>query len=203
MTAMSRDALAIVAAVDRVSAQLGRLAEALTTPVVRPEVATDDAPTTPDDGARVHCPDCPDAPALQLHHIADHIVRHHTGEHQDPAADEEQVQRWARREPLLVLLTRLQRGRTLTEGEAAALRQQVETEMRDADTARAVASGNKRHVQVMYGELTEAQAAIERVRAVVTGKAQPTAAGISDHDIGQYDMAVAVLAALDGTEQTT
>lgn len=71
------------------------------------------------------------------------------------AADEDQTLKWARRESLLVLLTRLQRGRTLTAEEAGTLRQHVETEIREADTARSVAAGNKRHVQVMYGELEQ------------------------------------------------
>lgn len=85
---------------------------------------------------------------------------------QAPAADEDQTLRWTRREALLVLLTRLQRGRALTADEAGTLRHHVETEIREADTARSVAAGNKRHVQVMYAELTAAQAAIERVRAL-------------------------------------
>lgn len=72
-----------------------------------------------------------------------------------PTADEEKTLRWTRRESLLVLLTRLQRGRALTEEEAATLRHHVETEIREADTARSVAAGNKRHVQVMYEELNK------------------------------------------------
>jgi hypothetical protein len=44
--------------------------------------------------------------------------------------------RWARRESLLVLLTRVQHGRTLTDDEARTLRHHVETEMREAETAR-------------------------------------------------------------------
>ncbi|MFD3310087.1 hypothetical protein [Streptomyces sp. NPDC058694] len=51
-------------------------------------------------------------------------------------ADEEQTLRWTRRESLLVLLTRLQRGRTLSEQEAGTLRHHVETEIREADYAR-------------------------------------------------------------------
>lgn len=55
-------------------------------------------------------------------------------------ADEAQALRWARRESLLVLLTRLQRGRPLTEAEAGTLRHHVETEISDADDARRHAS---------------------------------------------------------------
>ncbi|NUP42350.1 MAG: hypothetical protein HOY76_36295 [Streptomyces sp.] len=107
---------------------------------------------------------------------------------QATAADEEQAQRWSRREPLLVLLTRLQRGRTLTEDEARTLREHVETEMREAETARAVAAGNLRHVKTLIPELEQAQAAIERVRH-------------GAHLCG--DCQINVAAALDGTEQPT
>ena len=58
-------------------------------------------------------------------------------------------------------------------------------------------------VAEVRAELEQAQAAIKQVRGLVTGRAQTTAAGISDHAIGQYDMAVELLAALDGTEPTT
>ncbi|RSN13765.1 hypothetical protein DMH25_08225 [Streptomyces sp. WAC 01325] len=44
--------------------------------------------------------------------------------------------RFLRREALLVLLTRLQRGRALTDAEANTLRHHVETEIREADAAR-------------------------------------------------------------------
>lgn len=214
-----------------------------------------------------------------------------------PAAEED-AQRTARRASMVNLLARAERM-ALSPTDAGRLREHVETEIRDADTARSVAAGNKCHVQVMYGELEqertssaglvgkvrelrvqletadqtraeaqrdrdqhaavlnevlaafvhkvegyrvprrsaevdvatlekwrsviaptverpwwvdvaeiraelkEEQGAIERVRHLVTGAAQTTAAGISDHDIGRYDMAVAVLAALDGTEQPT
>lgn len=77
---------------------------------------------------------------------------------QAPSADEEQTLKWARRESLLVLITRLQRGRTLTEEEAGTLRHHIETEIRDADTARAVAAGNKRHVQTLVPALQRAEA---------------------------------------------
>ncbi|MFF1282185.1 hypothetical protein [Streptomyces sp. NPDC058299] len=56
-----------------------------------------------------------------------------------PAADEEQLLRWARRESLLVLVTRVQHGRTLTADEARILRQHVETEMREAEITQAKA----------------------------------------------------------------
>lgn len=80
---------------------------------------------------------------------------------QQARADEEQTLRWTRRESLLVLLTRLQRGRPVTAAEADTLRQHVETEISEADTARSVAAGNKQHVQVMYAELESHRAAHE------------------------------------------
>ncbi|MFJ9374407.1 hypothetical protein [Streptomyces sp. NPDC101455] len=75
------------------------------------------------------------------------------------AADEQQTLRLLRRESLLVILSRLQRGRPVTAPEADTLRLHVETEIREADTARTVAAGNKRHVQVMYEELEAEQKA--------------------------------------------
>lgn len=52
-------------------------------------------------------------------------------------------------------------------------------------------------------ELEQAQAAIERVRRLVVQTAQAAHVGTDDHTIGRYDMAVAVLEALDGAEQPT
>ncbi|NUT38866.1 MAG: hypothetical protein HOV86_02665 [Thermoactinospora sp.] len=104
-------------------------------------------------------------------------------------AAEEEGRRANRRDSLLNLLARLQRG-GMTAEEKVALRQHVEAEMREADTARSVAAGNKRHVQIMYAELTAAQAAIKRVRTLLAGRW-----GSVDPD--------KVRAALDGTEQPT
>lgn len=118
------------------------------------------------------------------------------------AADEEQSLRLLRRESLLVLLTRLQRGRTLSEEEAGTLRHHVETEIREADTAREVARSNRRHVQHLAGEIDrltaeveQAQAAIERVRNYL---AELEGAGWS-----QATIARRIRAAIDGTEQPT
>ncbi|MFJ9754949.1 hypothetical protein [Streptomyces sp. NPDC101149] len=163
-------------------------------------------------------------------------------------ADDDQALRWARREPLLVLLARLQRGRILSEDEARTLRQHVEAEMDEADTARKRAEQAEQRLgrirdmadawerclpatirtataaeavrlaavgddhPVMFGmqpdtelrvELEQARAAIERVRAIVAGIAHPTSAGIRDYDVGRYEMAAAVVAALVVTEQPT
>ncbi|MFF7561936.1 hypothetical protein ACFZB4_18435 [Streptomyces pseudovenezuelae] len=105
-------------------------------------------------------------------------------------ADEEQTLRLLRREGLLVLLSRLQRGRPVTEAEANTLRQHVETEIREADTARQY----ERSAWEATAHVLELKAAIERVRAVAD----------------QWDNALApaksqysgpVRAALEGAEQ--
>lgn len=85
---------------------------------------------------------------------------------QVPAADENQALRWSRRESLLVLLTRLQRGRALTEGEAATLRQHVETEMREADTARTEALRLTRTDRTLRGHLDQARADLDRAKEI-------------------------------------
>jgi len=118
------------------------------------------------------------------------------------AADEDETIRWSRRESLGILLSRADRS-VLSPAEGRMIRKHVEHEMREADTARAVARSNLRHVKAIVPELEQAQAAIERVRHLVTGAAKTTAAGLSDHHIGRYDLAVEVLAALDGTAQPT
>lgn len=82
-------------------------------------------------------------------------------------AAEEEARRANRRDSLYNLLARLQRG-GMTAEEKVALRQHVEAEMRDADTARSVAAGNKRHVQLIVPDLERAQAAIARVRALAS-----------------------------------
>lgn len=102
-------------------------------------------------------------------------------------ADSEEGRVDARRTALQLLLARLERGAMLAD-EKALLRQHVEVEIREADTARSVAAGNKRHVQVMYAELTAAQAAIKRVRVLLAGR------------WGSVDPEL-VRAALDATEQ--
>lgn len=69
-----------------------------------------------------------------------------------------EAQRTARRRDcVLNLLARLDSHWTLSSEERALLRQHVEAEIRGHDTARAVAAGNKRHVQMMYVDLREAQ----------------------------------------------
>jgi hypothetical protein len=127
-----------------------------------------------------------------------------------PDADAEQLARWARREALLVLVTRVQHGRTLTDDEARTLREHVETEMREAEAARATIERMKRTNRMVNGGAREsreraarAAAAVERVRAVRDGITE-LARGA---DGGAADAFGVVLhrltAALDGTEEPT
>src|SRR5690606_14123126 len=85
------------------------------------------------------------------------------------AADaDEDAQRTTRRQSVRIILDRASRGVILRSDEAALLRQHVDAEQRDADTARQVAAGNLRHVRMLYADLQAAQAAIKRVRALRT-----------------------------------
>ncbi|MGW4300391.1 hypothetical protein ACWEHT_11500 [Streptomyces sp. NPDC004646] len=88
-------------------------------------------------------------------------------------AGKEDMERAARRGGLHGLLARLDRNTALTREESDRLRDLVNTEIREASTAREVARGNLRHVRVLVpeidrltNELEQAQAAIERVRAL-------------------------------------
>ncbi|MEV8042426.1 hypothetical protein AB0P02_01095 [Streptomyces griseoluteus] len=84
-----------------------------------------------------------------------------------PAADED-AERTARRASTRNLLARLERSLYgPIAHEVALLRQHVEAEIREANTAREVARGNLRHVQVLIPELEQAQAAIARVRGLL------------------------------------
>ncbi|MFF1483108.1 hypothetical protein ACIGZH_01805 [Streptomyces sp. NPDC058319] len=124
-------------------------------------------------------PDISPAAREALGALVDVAVRQMTG---DPAADD--TVRFLRRESLLVLLTRLQRGRPLSEEEAGTLRHHVETEIREANTARA--------------DLEQAQAAIERVRAVARDWGPTTLPHSEAHRL-----LTDLTAALDLTEQPT
>ncbi|MCI3153207.1 hypothetical protein ELQ39_15850 [Streptomyces sp. GB4-14] len=79
-------------------------------------------------------------------------------------ADDEEQQRTERRARLHNLLARADRGH-LTPGEVAALRELVDAETREADTARAVAHGNLRHVQMLYADLQDAHRRAEQAKA--------------------------------------
>ncbi|MEU9597170.1 hypothetical protein AB0E06_10195 [Streptomyces sp. NPDC048109] len=154
-TTPSRDARAVVAAVDRLTTQVKRLADAQSTPVaiIRDGVTTPlDAPTTTtDDGPCAQHPDAPtigglcggctqypadfparETPSMRLGRVSvEASIRDHF-----PAADED-AQRATRREQLHNLLARLDHGGLLSPGDCTRLRVLVDTEVRAADTARA------------------------------------------------------------------
>lgn len=83
---------------------------------------------------------------------------------EDQAAEE--PRRTARRASIHERLNQLAHRGILAASAAELLRNQVEAEMREADTARAVAAGNLRHVRILIPELEQAQAAVGRVRAL-------------------------------------
>jgi hypothetical protein len=68
------------------------------------------------------------------------------------AADEDAL-RATRRESARIILDRATRGIALRSDESALLRQHFDAETREHDTARAVAAGNKRHVQTIVPEI--------------------------------------------------
>lgn len=82
------------------------------------------------------------------------------------ATDADEVLRRDRRDAINVLLECLTApGRGgLTNPEADRLRQYIEAEMSEADTARTVALGNLRHVRTIIPEMEAQKAAIDRVR---------------------------------------
>jgi len=244
----SPDARAVVRALDALTTQARRVADAAETIALNTSTATQTPPTTTaDDGPRCVCGDpieqtgdpaywihspgsdtpCLDArPALPARKVAHHIPAeaYAAWTEQAPAADED-AQRTTRRDSIRNLLDRAHRG-TLTFPEADLLRQHVETEIRDADTVRAVARGNLRHFRTIAaeleqaqaasrglagkireqrefldrvrGELAEAQAAIARVRAECAAMERDMQ---GSEDDGMRTAVVRVLAALDGTEQ--
>ncbi|MGW0869923.1 hypothetical protein ACWD3Z_05455 [Streptomyces sp. NPDC002740] len=121
-----------------------------------------------------------------------------------PAADgqtDEDARRTARRSNIRERLGQLGRRGILGASAAELLRDQVEAEMREADTARAVAAGNLRHVKILVPELEQAQAAIARVRAVGP-ELEYAATGIGLAEPAREAMRDAsrrIRAALDGT----
>ncbi|WP_330236129.1 hypothetical protein [Streptomyces sp. NBC_00566] len=192
----SPDLRAVVRAIDALTTQVKRVADAQATPVavIRDGVTTPlDAPTT--------------TAVVDAYALADGTE---AGFRAALAATDEDTLRLLRREGLLVLLTRLQRGRTLTEDEAGTLRHHVEAEIREANTARAVARGNLAHVRRIVPEidrltteLAEAQAATERVRKALDDRPPILNAegqGITDYETGWRDHEQMVRHALERTE---
>lgn len=148
-----------------------------------PATEADDAPTTANDDASAACRimetrtcptsyagECGDRPCARF-------------ESDDPApwtdqapADDEEALRTARRDQLGLLLSRAGRG-VLTPDEATLLRQHVETEMRDADTARARAEQAEDLLHVAHetsnrseAERAAAVAELERMRGLLTAE---------------------------------
>ncbi|MEU8537544.1 hypothetical protein [Streptomyces parvulus] len=184
--ALSADARAVREAIDRLTTQVKRLADGpspgtdgVSKPVVvahgNPDMSPaarealealaavavqqmTDAPTTVDDGPLCeHEGPHPDFTCGEVDAALPYFrVRWEEERAQQAPAADEDAQRAARRDSLRNLLARLERTQ-LHATEIYLLRQHAEAEMREVDTARAVAAGNKRHVQLLYAELQEAQ----------------------------------------------
>ncbi|MGM9380315.1 hypothetical protein [Streptomyces antibioticus] len=213
MSAVSRDGRAVVEAVNRVLAEVRRIADTLTTGVVEDVRAGDDAATAACPTPLTHnwgcgcptdqvptggpCAQHPQAPTFDG--VCGGCTQYPADMHPVSVADEDGL-RFHRRESLLVLLTRLQRGRSLSEAEADTLRQHVETEIREANTARAVAAGNKRHVQAIVPEINRLATELEQAQAVIT-RVREVAQWISRHYPGLSQIQLRLAAAVDGTEQ--
>ncbi|PNG17596.1 hypothetical protein [Streptomyces cahuitamycinicus] len=134
MSQTSHDARAVVRALDALTTQVGRIADAVTT--TDPE--RDDAPTTtPDDGP---CAQHPHAPVIGGH--CGGCTIYPADMRQAPAADEDAL-RTTRRDSLLVLLSRAQRG-VLSTHEAELLRHHVEAEVHESNQWRAGRNTMKR-----------------------------------------------------------
>jgi hypothetical protein len=207
-TLPSIDARAVVRALDALTTQVRRLADTTVAPVGEATDPTDDDPATAPERQPAY-----DAVYAYIRQLGDEmpgskiqrnaIIWHAVAAALDAmdaspatpeqaAAADEDPQRTTRRDALRNLLHRIDRGVTrgihFTPDEARLLRQHVEAEIRDADTARAVARSNLRHVQTIVPEIDrltaeledaeqratgflaerdQAQAAIERVRAAV------------------------------------
>lgn len=171
--------------------------------VLRGVDTTDDAPTTTArrpvvsvHGARDMSPEAREAVGA----LVDVAKRQMT---EAPASDED-AQRTARRDSTRNLLDGLAHRGYLSSDETALLRQHIDAETRDADTFRAVARANLRHVQEMLPELGNAEAAIERVREVPPFVERVLAlSGPGVSRVAVQRIADRLRAALDGTEQPT
>ncbi|MGW5130380.1 hypothetical protein [Streptomyces sp. NPDC004135] len=248
MSLTSPDAKAVVAAVDRLTTQVKRLADAPSSgtcdastlgvgsrhlgpcvlrdghdgPVHRgPEgetwatvVATaDDAPTTPDDGVRYRLTQARKAAALHRRGLISDSELNAVIDAETPAADEDAQHIARRRNSIINLLDRLDRHGTLTPEERALLRNHVVDEGLEHDTARAVAAGNKRHVQTIVPELDDMQTRITKARALHASHASGSPECTQRCERAHPDVRVCngcgwtapcpTARALDGTEQPT
>ncbi|MGI3198481.1 hypothetical protein ACRJ4B_16000 [Streptomyces sp. GTA36] len=214
MSQLSPDARAVVRAVDTLTTQVRRLADATARAadarrsdfVLTPDAADDDPPAQcwhTEPGSPCDWDVCrqPNRPATE---------GRRTGPAERapaPAADED-AQRTSRRESIRTLLARAAAG--LTPDEDALLRQHVDAEIHEGDRARQQAVRLEPAIieqERLAAELAEVQAAIERVRAL----RDPIAEAIEQADyrapMRRGDLADSVmpviLDALDGTEQPT
>ncbi|MDX3455075.1 hypothetical protein PV396_24560 [Streptomyces sp. ME02-8801-2C] len=144
------DADVLVRICEQLTTQVRRIADALTPP----------APAAPDAGTCNAPGPWGDAHTCRLtaghdgdHQAHDDCVWHNRHTTQAPATDED-TNRTNRRASLGALLARAERC-ALSPTDAARLGKDVDAEIREADTARATAAGNRRHVQVMYAELEQ------------------------------------------------
>jgi hypothetical protein len=108
------------------------------------------------------------------------------------------VIRAARLDSLGVLLTRIANGVRLTADEARLLMDHVDVEVRESTTAREVARGNLRHVQLIVPELERAEAAITRVLGIL---ADPLLATTDPERAGERYLARQIRAALDDPKE--
>jgi hypothetical protein len=164
----SPDAKAVVRALADLTTQVRRLADARQSDFALTPDAADDAPTTAACKERGPWGDA-HACIRPAQHDGDHEAHDGCGWRGDetneaPATDEDSL-RAARRDSLLVLLSRAERG-VLKPHEAELLRNHVEAEIHEGNTSRSVARSNLRHVKTIVPELEQAQGAIERVRHI-------------------------------------
>lgn len=219
MSQPSPDARRVARAVDALTTQVRRIADAVSadrddepTTNGRPVVGIDPG-TEPSMVVAQWIPEPPGAAEhrARVQEWAAQVTRPAPA----PAVDDD-AQRTARRASLRVILDRASRGVILRTDEAALLRQHVDAEQRDADTARErlaraerAAEQTKRAYDQRATELEQAQAATDRVRRVLQDVLATFAAGAAAGEPVTYLPPHPVprqtferwAAALDGTAQ--
>lgn len=197
----------MLTAVQQLTTQVRRIADALTTPDRRP---VEEQPTTPDDGPRLaHWLSVPKTSqplteADALLHASPNSIRHRAG--LPPHPDDEEQLRTARRYSLGILLSRTDQA--LTADEEALLRRHVEAEMREADTWRrtaeladAVTAEMKRRTGTLRQRAEQAADTIERVSARVLAYERRLVGGWQPDETTRSAVAREFRTALDDTEQ--
>jgi hypothetical protein len=228
MSAISRDGRAIVEAVNRVSTQVGRLVDALTTGTDAPTTTADDGPTpdftSPIAGrieVRLPCPYCGDRQMIPTHQFDEHVARLHpdvkTGGPGIPVPDagahrraEEYEQE---RDQAIAVLAEVLRLFTpaLVNGKYAFYQAEQPVPVEEFGRWRSVVQHDVerpwwQQLDEVRAELEQAQAAVERVRKALDDRPPILNAegqGVSDYETGWRDHDRVVRAALDGTEQPT